>query len=333
MQKSTTSSPATTDSTENDCVASQYNTRHKTPARTYTIHCGRHGCPAVFVYGNGTDWLTVNCLVDAHYPVCTGQFHGLTPSYSASNTHRSQLTSNPPQFTPESWDVDNSNRDNEVIVGPSKQRQKEDKRKGDLENDEYTEDVQPTSVWCRGCQKAISLDKRSRYYPGLWVKHRGKCPGILKMEKDKLALMRRDWIYSSNPESGAGSFDMRDQDWEGEEDKVMGSRILARYEGWSSEVGSYILWYNLPSMFLPSDKITRSVEDNDLLSAIKLKHGIMVIRVDTWLSISTHDTVIEQPACQLTLGSSPTTTVNPTVFALDEATATTRPTVLQSFTI
>ncbi|KAG1866916.1 hypothetical protein F4604DRAFT_1778151 [Suillus subluteus] len=168
-------------STDNDRVASQHITIQKTPACTYTIHCGRHGCPAVFVYGNDTDWLTVNCLVDAHHPVCTGRFHGLAPSYSPSNTHGSQHAPSPLQLTPESWAINNS-RDDFIVANSSKQRKKESERKEELENDEYTQDVQPTSVWCRGCQKAISLDKRSRYYPGLWVKHRGKCPGILKME-------------------------------------------------------------------------------------------------------------------------------------------------------
>ncbi|KAG2342469.1 hypothetical protein BDR05DRAFT_1060209 [Suillus weaverae] len=54
-----------------------------------------------------------------------------------------------------------------------------------IEHDRHADDVQPTSIWCRGWQKAISLDKRFRYYPGLWDKHRGKCPGILKIERDK----------------------------------------------------------------------------------------------------------------------------------------------------
>ncbi|KAG2068930.1 hypothetical protein BDR04DRAFT_1206368 [Suillus decipiens] len=85
----------------------------------------------------------------------------------------------PPRLAPERLGVDNNNQ---VIAGSSKRRKKEDQRKQDLDNDEYTEDVQPTSVRCHGCQKVISLDKRSRYYPGLWVKHRGKCPGIRKLK-------------------------------------------------------------------------------------------------------------------------------------------------------
>ncbi|KAG1840735.1 hypothetical protein DFJ58DRAFT_916669 [Suillus subalutaceus] len=128
--------------------------------------------------------------------------------------------------------IDNGNRDDEVVAGGRKRR-KEDQRKQELENDEYTEDVQPTSVRCRGCQKAISLDKRSRYYPGLWVKHRSKCPGILELEvEDKELTRRRDWFFQLNPEPrppAASSFDASGENWEeGEseededEDRVMG---------------------------------------------------------------------------------------------------------------
>ncbi|KAG2077818.1 hypothetical protein BDR04DRAFT_1112921 [Suillus decipiens] len=47
--------------------------------------------------------------------------------------------------------------------------------------------VCPTPVRCHG-RKEIKLDKRSRYYPGLWTKHRmkWKCRGIQKIEEDKL---------------------------------------------------------------------------------------------------------------------------------------------------
>ncbi|KAG1821998.1 uncharacterized protein BJ212DRAFT_1335118 [Suillus subaureus] len=154
MQKSTASPSAVVQSSDYDCVTSQRNNSIKqTTAQTHTLNCGRYRCPVVFVYAVGTDWPTVSRLLNDH-------------SLSV----------------PESLGTNHGNRDDEVIAGGSKRRKKEDQRKQELENDEYTEDVQPTSVRCRGCQKAISLDKRSRYYPGLWVKHRGKCPGILKLE-------------------------------------------------------------------------------------------------------------------------------------------------------
>ncbi|KAG2041123.1 hypothetical protein BDR03DRAFT_947076 [Suillus americanus] len=231
MQKSTTSPSAAMYSTDNDCVASQHNTTEKTTAPSHTLNCGRHDCPVVFVYDNGTDWPTINCLIEEHYPVCTGGFYELALSYPPSDTHSTPNAPSPPQLAPESLGSD------EIIAGPSKRRKKKGERKEDLENDEYTEDVQPTSVWCRGCQKAISLDKRSRYYPGLWVKHRGKCPGILEMKKDKLAL-RRDWIYSSNPVPAVSSFDMSDEDLEEEEDEVIGfsmSNVRLRKACWERE--------------------------------------------------------------------------------------------------
>ncbi|KAG1841001.1 hypothetical protein DFJ58DRAFT_916566 [Suillus subalutaceus] len=126
------------------------------------------------------------------------------------------------QLIPESLGIDKGNRGDEVVAGGRKRR-KEDQRKQELENDEYTEDVQPTSVRCRGCQKAISLDKRSRYYPGLWVKHRSKCPGILELEEDKALTRRRDWFFQLNPEPRpptTSSFDASGENWEeGESDE------------------------------------------------------------------------------------------------------------------
>ncbi|KAG1799733.1 uncharacterized protein HD556DRAFT_61549 [Suillus plorans] len=148
MQESTASPSAAVQSTDNDCIASQLNPIKQTTAQTHTLIRGRAGCPVVLVYEVGTDWLTVSCLINDHSSVCKGGFHGLSHSPPRCNTQDAQHMLSPPQ----------------------------------LENDEYTEDVRPISVRCRGCQKAISLDKSSRYYPRLWIKHRGKYPGILKIE-------------------------------------------------------------------------------------------------------------------------------------------------------
>ena len=70
--------------------------------------------------------------------------------------------------------------------GHGKVLRKEAERKMELEMDEWTTDVMPTSVKCRGCQKVICLDSRSRYYPGLWDKHRKKCPKIKLYEMMKV---------------------------------------------------------------------------------------------------------------------------------------------------
>jgi hypothetical protein len=181
MQKSIATPSAAVQSTDNDCIASQYNDINKTTAKTHTLNCGRARCPAVFVYAVGTDWPTVSRLIDDHSLVCKGGLYMLANSPPRADTDDPQYALNPAQLVPKSLGINHCNRD-EVIASISKRRKKEDQRKQELEDDEYTEDVQPKSVRCRGCQKAISLDKRSRYYPGLWVKHRGKCPGILKLE-------------------------------------------------------------------------------------------------------------------------------------------------------
>ncbi|KAG1740312.1 hypothetical protein EDB19DRAFT_1622049, partial [Suillus lakei] len=117
-------------------------------------------CPTVIQYDDRTDWPAISRLLNQHWKVCPCSFHQLPLShhrYNTSNHHQ-------------------------VIAGSSKQKKTEDQRKKELQSDEYTNNVRPTSVRCRGCHKDISLDKRSRYYSGLWDKHRGKCPGILKIE-------------------------------------------------------------------------------------------------------------------------------------------------------
>ncbi|KAG2340688.1 hypothetical protein BDR05DRAFT_966556 [Suillus weaverae] len=183
-------------------------------AEPYTLDCGRAGCPVVFVYDVGTDWDTVSRLVNDHSLVCKGGLYGLARSPPRSDMHGAQHALSPPQPAPVNF---GGSHDNEVIAGGTKQRKNEDERKQDLEDDEYTEDVQPTSVRCCGCQKVISLDKRRRYYPGLWDKHRGKCPGILKIERDKKLTSGRDWIFPSNLPPAASSFDASDEHWEEEE--------------------------------------------------------------------------------------------------------------------
>lgn len=59
----------------------------------------------------------------------------------------------------------------------------EQERKEKLLSDEWTSNVMPQSVDCGACGKTISLDKRSRYYPGLWLKHRGKCQELKRLEE------------------------------------------------------------------------------------------------------------------------------------------------------
>ncbi|KAG2058540.1 hypothetical protein BDR06DRAFT_1004244 [Suillus hirtellus] len=190
------------------------------PTCTYTIHCGRSECPAVFVYDDGTDWPTVNCLIDDHY---------LGSQYMPSLA----------QLTPRSWGVNNGNHDDFIIRSSSKWRQKEDERKEDLENDKYTNNVQPTSIQCCGCSKIICLDKHSRYYPKLWIKHRGKCHSILKLENDKLTS-RRDWFRSLHPEwhqPAASSIDASSESSEEDKDEVTSFNMHLSMACWEREAG------------------------------------------------------------------------------------------------
>lgn len=64
----------------------------------------------------------------------------------------------------------------------------ETERKAFIESDVWAGDVTAVSVECKGCGKTVSLDKRSMYYPGLWIKHRSKCPGIKHLEGGKANL-------------------------------------------------------------------------------------------------------------------------------------------------
>ncbi|KAJ7775341.1 hypothetical protein B0H16DRAFT_1712923 [Mycena metata] len=54
----------------------------------------------------------------------------------------------------------------------------EAQRRALLKGDVWTKKVRPHSVDCRGCKQTIKLDGRSRYYPGLWEKHRERCNGV-----------------------------------------------------------------------------------------------------------------------------------------------------------
>ncbi|OJA14706.1 hypothetical protein AZE42_04368 [Rhizopogon vesiculosus] len=165
---------------------------------TYTQKCGR--CPAVIEYDARTDWSTVSKLVNEHWATCPSRLslYGPCPSHPPPESYITQNASNPRQDSTGSLGADEGNHDDQVIAGCSKQRKTEAERKKELENDEYAYNVQPISVNCRGCEKEISLDKRSRYYPGLWTKHRRKCPGIQRMEKGK--LVRNDSLCAMDAE-------------------------------------------------------------------------------------------------------------------------------------
>ncbi|KAJ6556250.1 hypothetical protein B0H19DRAFT_1071366 [Mycena capillaripes] len=65
-----------------------------------------------------------------------------------------------------------------LVVRKKKGARTEAQRRALLEADPWTVAVAPHHVICRGCTHTIRLDKRSRYYPGLWEKHRERCEGV-----------------------------------------------------------------------------------------------------------------------------------------------------------
>ena len=72
---------------------------------------------------------------------------------------------------------------------PAKE-QKAMERKALLEADPYACKVRVHWVRCFGCDNDISLDKRSEYYPGLWIKHRRKCKEIAKLREKEIESIK-----------------------------------------------------------------------------------------------------------------------------------------------
>ncbi|KAJ7624502.1 hypothetical protein FB45DRAFT_1060788 [Roridomyces roridus] len=61
----------------------------------------------------------------------------------------------------------------------------ENERRAELTSDPFVVPgtVTPHEVGCAGCERTIKLDKRSRYYPGLWEKHRDRCPEVQVLKR------------------------------------------------------------------------------------------------------------------------------------------------------
>jgi len=71
------------------------------------------------------------------------------------------------------------------IIPPARRVQKgsrrcEAKRIKSLQNDEYVDSFTEARANCAGCKKSIKLDTRdgARFYPGFWLKHRGRCKKV-----------------------------------------------------------------------------------------------------------------------------------------------------------
>ncbi|KAF8553013.1 hypothetical protein OG21DRAFT_1311714 [Imleria badia] len=159
--------------------------------RLQHLPCGK--CCAVIEYEQGTEWGVVNELVNEHWKACPRKPH-------ASLAHMARTPTSPPDTAiplppPTAQEQSSSSNSAAESVGSpiipwtstgcERKRRTLEQRKLELEQDEYAENITTKSVVCRGCHKEISLDKRSKYYPGLWLKHRSKCLRIEKFEVSK----------------------------------------------------------------------------------------------------------------------------------------------------
>ncbi|KAJ7113393.1 hypothetical protein C8R44DRAFT_741001 [Mycena epipterygia] len=82
----------------------------------------------------------------------------------------------------------------------------ETERRVVLERDEWTASVTPHDVVCRGCRRTIKLDRRSRYYPGLWEKHRDRCEHVGRMRAERARAENTSATFPSTPSAGGGSY-------------------------------------------------------------------------------------------------------------------------------
>lgn len=124
-------------------------------------------------------WSVVHNLANMHWEACPGKPHALAEQVFPPHP-RVPIPFAPPAMSlpapVENKPLSSMHRRGDEVSALSKsilasagwerKRKTEDQRKRELEEDEYTANVTATSVTCVGCHKEISLDKRSRYYPG-----------------------------------------------------------------------------------------------------------------------------------------------------------------------
>ncbi|KAJ8502757.1 hypothetical protein ONZ45_g11467 [Pleurotus djamor] len=145
--------------------------------------CGR--CDFKFHYPEGTPWNVVNDMVNGHWTVCPGSI-----SASVAKSRHAPLDPRyPVNFSSSRQEVREGSSSNDEADGdPNSKRNRkknmmdETERRKKLEDDPWALEVTPISVRCGACTRLVSLDKRSRYYPGLWLKHREKCMEIKRLE-------------------------------------------------------------------------------------------------------------------------------------------------------
>ncbi|KAJ6467654.1 hypothetical protein C8R47DRAFT_1201070 [Mycena vitilis] len=191
------------------------------PPLAFRNQCGRRGCAHIFEYDGPNPLENIQRLVREHSPSCRGQrpdlvmniFWGLGNARQddeecgrARQDYMPVGASRSPSLLGSDRDDGGSKAsvssidgmDGVRFVSPSgkKSSRAESQRRHALESDEWTVLVFPHKVVCRGCRRIIKLDRRNRYYPGLWEKHRERCKGVGKM-KETLGLQEpgeQAWI-------------------------------------------------------------------------------------------------------------------------------------------
>ncbi|KAJ7779922.1 hypothetical protein B0H16DRAFT_1878531 [Mycena metata] len=178
--------------------------------------CGRRGCDHIFEYAGPNPLGNIQRLVLEHLDHCRGQSPLAThllrgrsqqnigerlASMERDENARNAYRSLSPQYR--DWSPSPSPEGEDMYAGPSeggsgtssrsspttqgvpstwkKSARSEAERRRALETDQWTLSVTPHEVVCRGCRRTIKLDRRSRYYPGLWEKHRDRCDHVIKI--------------------------------------------------------------------------------------------------------------------------------------------------------
>ncbi|EGN96941.1 hypothetical protein SERLA73DRAFT_75788 [Serpula lacrymans var. lacrymans S7.3] len=153
-----------------------------------------HRCGILIRYDQKATWETVNRLVNEHWQICP---NGIGTSLDRQRwTHCLPYQAANTNITPKSENksvggvllagqAGTYHPGNSHETGGGDRMRREQIRRERLLRDEYTDEVTATSVRCKGCNRVIRLDNRVKYYPGLWTKHRGKCPAVKRLERKK----------------------------------------------------------------------------------------------------------------------------------------------------
>ncbi|KAJ7458713.1 hypothetical protein B0H11DRAFT_2317802 [Mycena galericulata] len=179
----------------------------------FSSQCGRPGCTHVFRYQGQNPFDAISKLLKEHRPHCVGRNYGATQVCAANSQLMKQSDQGAYGVSARTPRLDYSRAVHEVQGNPLPEPSKDlcrrtgsrqavsadamqdakgkarktvrtvGERKSLLENDPWIGLVDVARVVCRGCGEEISLDKRSMYYPGLWEKHRGRCPQIKAGER------------------------------------------------------------------------------------------------------------------------------------------------------